>query len=51
MTKEISIEVDVKNADKLKDLSQRLQEELKQVNKTINEIQEIKLELKSRAEK
>ncbi|WP_341784673.1 hypothetical protein [Lactococcus garvieae] len=46
MTKEISIEVDVKNADKLKDLSQRLQEELKQVNKTINEIQEIKLELK-----
>lgn len=46
MTKEISIEVDVENADKLKDLSQRLQEELKQVNKTINEIQEIKLELK-----
>jgi hypothetical protein len=46
MAKEISIEVDVENADKLKDLSQRLQEELKQVNKTINEIQELKLKLK-----
>lgn len=46
MPKELSIEVNVTNVDKLKDLSQRLQEELKQVNKTINEIQEIKLELK-----
>lgn len=46
MPKELSIEINVENVDKLKDLSQRLQEELKQVNKTINEIQEIKLELK-----
>ena len=45
MPKELSIEVNVTNVDKLKDLSQRLQEELKQVNKTINEIQEIKLEI------
>jgi hypothetical protein len=46
MPKELSIEINVENVDKLKDLSQRLQEELKQVNKTINEIQELKLELK-----